>query len=116
MEETEYAFLRSRGLCVVFCDQKGTMGFPRLSAEIKILQPLAFEQIVKVRLKLVELDGKQIVYDFEIVDDEQNIAIEGSFKAACCRFPGNDSPFAVLIPEDVIEALTQEPLLTDNEL
>ena len=113
MEEAEYAFLRSRGLCVVLYDQMGTMGFPRLSAAIKIHEPLAFNQEVTVQLQLVELDGKQIVYEFELVDDQQNVAVAGRFKVACCRFPKSDLPYAILTPEYIIEALTQEPLSAD---
>jgi len=44
MEETEYAFLRSRGLSVKLTDEKGIMGFPRLHASVQIDQPLVFDQ------------------------------------------------------------------------
>jgi len=106
MEETEYAFLRNRGLCVILRDEKGTMGFPRLNVSLKILQPLVFEQEVTVRLLLVEIDGKQVVYKFEILDHDQDVLVEGSFKVAFCRFPDNEPPFAILIPEFVTAALT----------
>lgn len=105
MEETEYAFLRSRNLSVVLYDERGTLGFPRLSAEVNVEQPLQFEQTVEVRLTLTEIDGKQIVYDFDIVDDGGRTAIKGRFVVACCRFPDDLPPFAVLIPEVVEAAL-----------
>ena len=110
MEETEYAFLRSRGLCVVLQDDRGTLGFPRLEAGIKIHQPLTFEESATVRLNLMEVDGKTIRYEFEILDAKRTVAIEGHFIAACCRFPGDDLPYAILTPEFVIDALTQETL------
>lgn len=105
MEETEYAFLRSRGLSVVFHDERGTIGFPRLSAEIQIHHPLVFEQSVLVQLELISLDGKRIIYDFEIRDPTDRVAIEGRFELACCRFPENKRPYAILIPEQVIADL-----------
>ena len=105
MEETEYAFLRSRGLSVVLYDERGTLGFPRLNAELTVIQPLRFEQVVEVRLRLTMIDGKQIVYEFEIVDDQNQTAVSGKFTAACCRFPVNQPPFAILIPDFVEVAL-----------
>ena len=128
MEETEYAFLRSRGLCVVLYDERGTLGFPRLSASLKIHQPLAFEARVTVRLRLTEIDGKQITYEFEIVDEEtgivdpteivdetsQPLAVEGRFQVACCRFPDDKPPFAILTPDHVIQALTQDESISAN--
>ncbi len=106
MEETEYAFLRSRGLSVVLHDQRGILGFPRLSASMKINQPLRFGQQVEVSLSLFKIDGKQIVYDFEILTDVQIAAITGTFVVAFCRFPVSEPPYAVLIPAEVQEALT----------
>ncbi len=82
------------------------MGFPRLNVSLKIHQPLVFEQEVTVRLLLVEIDGKQVVYKFEILDHDQDVLVEGSFKVAFCRFPDNEPPFAILIPEFVTAALT----------
>jgi len=135
MEETEYAFLRSRGLSVVLPDPRGTLGFPRLQASFRIHHPLSFEQTVEIHLRLVELDGKQIVYEFAIVDASEGnrgsgtIAteeitakelaeeiltgssclraplVEGRFVVACCRFPDGQHPYAVLIPVKVMTAL-----------
>ncbi len=108
MEETEYAFLRSRGLRVVLHDELGTLGFPRLTASLKINQPLVLGDCVKVKLKLVEIDGKQIVYEFEIVDQNRSVAVEGRFCVAVCRFPDDAPPYAVLTPQHVMDALLGE--------
>ncbi|MEM7786003.1 MAG: acyl-CoA thioesterase [Planctomycetota bacterium] len=108
MEEAEYAFLRSRGLGVVLRDQKGTMGFPRLKAEIHIERPLVYQEKVIVRLDLIGNDGKSLEYDFEIVDETNETAVTGSFQAACCRFPDGELPFAILIPENVCDKLNSK--------
>lgn len=105
MEETEYAFLRSRGLCVVLYDERGTMGFPRLTAQIEVLSPLVFEQKVTVQLSLTEIDGKKIEYQFVILDENRDVAVKGLFKVACCRFPDEQPPYAILTPDHVIHAL-----------
>lgn len=105
MEEAEYAFLRSRNLSVVLYDERGTLGFPRLSAQVDVEQPLQFQQKVEIHLRLTQIDGKQIVYEFKIIDDVGHSAVSGKFVVACCRFPDNQPPFAVLIPADVEAAL-----------
>jgi YbgC/YbaW family acyl-CoA thioester hydrolase len=106
MEETEYAFLRSRGLSVKLTDDKGVMGFPRLHASFQIDQPLSFDQQVIVYLNLIELDGKSICYEFEIRDLNDQVHVTGKFQVALCRFPDDKPPFAILTPDYVIAALS----------
>jgi YbgC/YbaW family acyl-CoA thioester hydrolase len=107
MEETEYAFLRSRGLSVVLKDGRGLMGFPRLSAEIELVEPVGFDAELKVEIFLTELDGKTITYEFLISDCESSNVAKGKFVVAVCRFPEDDPPYAILTPEYVIELLTK---------
>lgn len=105
MEETEYSFLRSRGLRVVLNDGKGIIGFPRIRAEITIENPLRFEDTADIELHLATADGKQIVYEFAISLDRSPVA-EGTFKVACCRFPDGENPYAILTPDFILEQLT----------
>ena len=109
MEEAEYAFLRSRGLSVVLHDPKGTMGFPRLSCEIKIKRPLQFGENVTVQLIFAATDGKRVAYQFKIVDADGDVAVVGRFVAALCRFPDDQNPYAILIPAEIIDALSDKP-------
>ena len=109
MEETEYAFLRSRELSVVLTDAKGIMGFPRLEASIDIAHPARFDDELQIELNLIEVDGKQVVYEFVIegfpeTDDAVEIA-SGRFRVVCCRFPNGEDPYAILTPLHVIDAL-----------
>lgn len=106
MEETEYAFLRSRGLSVVLHDERGTIGFPRISAECKIIRPARFGEQLWTTLELMRADFKNIEYRFEIVDEQAELVALGHFRAACCRFPDDAPPYAILTPEPVLEALT----------
>ena len=107
MEETEYAFLRSRGLSVVLTDGRGLMGFPRLSAEIEIANPVGFDTLLSVEIFLMLVDGKSVRYEFLISDEENSIVATGKFQVAVCRFPPGEAPYAILTPEYVIEALTK---------
>lgn len=108
MEEAEYAFLRSRQLSVVIRDQRGTLGFPRLHAEVDIHQPLGLGEVVRVELQLAQLDAKSLEYRFRLINAQADIAITGRFLAACCRFPDNAPPYAILIPSHVMQALQND--------
>ena len=106
MEETEYAFLRSRGLRVVLNDGKGIFGFPRLNAELQILEPLVLDEITETTLYLDAENGKSIVYQFEVRCQER-LAATGKYEVACCRFPPDgENPYAILIPNFVLEKLS----------
>ena len=107
MEETEYAFLRSRGLRVVLEDERGIFGFPRLNVNVKVERPAVFDEQLWITLELIHLDGKQIVYHFEVVDDDAQPVATGKFKVACCRFPAGELPYAILTPDFVLDALNE---------
>ena len=105
MEETEYAFLRSRGLRVVLEDGRGVIGFPRLRSDVQIIAPLCLGGVVETTLRLVDVSGKKITYEFDVTQFQQPIAT-GTFEVACCRFPDGEDPYAILIPEFVSERLS----------
>ena len=113
MEETEYAFLRSRGLCVVLHDERGTIGFPRLRAQCEVIRPARFDERLWISLELMQADFKTIEYRFEIVDEQAALVALGHFRAACCRFPENAPPYAILTPEHVLDSLLSNS--TDKE-
>ena len=114
MEETEYAFLRSRGLSVVLYDERGTLGFPRLSVSLQIDRPLELGEQVTVKLMLVQVNSKQVNYKFSIIDATGAVAVEGHFRAACCRFPADRNPYAILMPDHVLKALQTEPVCSSD--
>lgn len=106
MEETEYEFLRSRNLSVVLSDEKGQIGFPRLESQLEILQPVQFDQKLRVTLRLKFFDGKRLAYQFQIhLQNENQLVATGEFVMACCRFPGDGLPYAILIPDWIEQRL-----------
>ena len=109
MEETEYGFLRSIGLSVVLQDERGTLGFPRLSCRFEIFNTLYLDDLLKIELRVAENNGKQIRYEFKITNPPRSQALvaTGSFLVACCRFPADAPPFAILVPHHVTEAIDQ---------
>ena len=105
MEETEYSFLRSRNLNVVLTDSRGTLGFPRIHTQVEVIAPARFNDNVDVRMELLSIDGKQIAYGFNIANESTNPVAKGLFHVACCRFPDDAPPYAVITPEFVIDRL-----------
>lgn len=102
MEETEYAFLRSRGLSVVVSDERGIIGFPRVATEIEIESTACYDEELEIRLQVAGNDGVKIEYRFEISRGPERIAT-GYFAVACCRFPPGKPPRAILIPDFILE-------------
>jgi len=82
--------------------------YVRLSASLQVNQPLSLGQRVKVKLSLIEIDGKHIVYEFNIVEQNNDVAVEGRFRVACCRFPDGELPYAILTPQFIMDALEGE--------
>jgi YbgC/YbaW family acyl-CoA thioester hydrolase len=107
MEETEYAFLRSRGLSVVMQDERGVIGFPRLSADLQLHQPARLDEELDIWLQLVDNDGIKLTYRFEVAGPGDVVA-SGCFVAACCRFPPGKPPRAILIPDFFMQRLSQD--------
>lgn len=105
MEETEYEFLRSRGLNVVITDEKGEIGFPRISTTIDITQPATFEDLLTVWMKVASNDGVQLAYEFEITSETYTVVARGRFEVACCRFLAGELPRAILIPDFFVERI-----------
>jgi YbgC/YbaW family acyl-CoA thioester hydrolase len=107
MEETEYAFLRSRGLRVVLEDGMGIIGFPRLCTDVRLTAPLCMGDVAETTLRLTQVNGKKITYEFDINLFDHPIAV-GKFEVACCRFPDGKDPYAILIPDFVSEKLCED--------
>lgn len=104
MEETEYEFLRSLGLSVVMHDEVGTYGFPRRQAHCEYLFPARFHQVIAIDLEVTSNDGKLIRYDFKIRHESRPLAT-GYLQVTCVRFPDDKPPFAILLPEAVLEKI-----------
>ena len=60
MEETEYAWLRTRGLAPVTHDKRGGIGFPRITTQIDIESPARVDDELEIRLIAAHNDGVQI--------------------------------------------------------
>ena len=104
MEETEYEFLRSRGIQPVVRDSRGTLGFPRVAAQLEIIEPARFQEVLDIELRVEDNDGVRVKYRFEIRCRRRSVA-HGEFDVVCCRFVKDEPPRAILLPDHFLEAV-----------
>lgn len=111
MEETEYALLRRLGLSVSMRDARGQFGFPRLRVEVNAAHPARLDERLEVEAGIGQLSARMIVYQFAIrsLDRPRELALvaSGRFEVACCRFPRDAAPYAILIPDGFLGRLEQ---------
>lgn len=108
LEEAEHEFLRENGLSVVMHDERGSYGFPKMSAKCDYRRPVRHEKWLDIELNIATDDGKSITYDGKFFDDGDLIA-EGHLQVACCRFPQDGSfPFPIPIPDPILKILGSE--------
>ena len=104
MEEAEHAFLRDRGLSVILQDDRGKLGFPKLSATCNYQRPARYDDVLDVTLRAACLDGKSIIYECDFAHQATKVA-EGKLQVAFCRFPAETSPYPVPIWDHVLHQL-----------
>lgn len=104
MEETEHAFLRSRGLSVVLNDAKGRLGFPKLSATCDYQRPARYEEVIAISALIRCDDGKSMTYAFSFDSQGDQIAT-GQLRVAFCRFPTDKPPYALPITDEILQQL-----------
>ena len=108
MEETEYAFLRSLSLSIVMQDEKGIVGFPRVSTAINVHHPACEGDELVIWMQVTCNDGVKIEYQFEIAK-QSDVVATGVFVLACCRFPHGQPPRAILIPDFFLKRFPKTP-------
>jgi acyl-CoA thioesterase FadM len=106
MEEAEHEFLRSIDLSVVMHDEKGAYGFPKMHVECDYKQPVRHEEWLDVELE-ISTDEKSIDYHCQFFAKGKLVA-KGLIKVACCRFPPNDFPYPIPIPDQILKLLKPE--------
>lgn len=104
MEETEHAFLRSRGLSASLNDAKGTLGFPKLSARCDFARSTRYDDVLDIDALVSCSDGKSVTYECHFFKEGSEVA-SGELRVALCRFKPGRPPYAVPIPDSVLQAM-----------
>ena len=85
-------------------DERGKLGFPRYESLCRYLSPARYGQTVDVTLTVEKNDGKLITYAFGLKVGDRPVA-EGRLVVVCCRFPADREPFAIPVPDRVLDAI-----------
>lgn len=113
MEATEHAFFRSLGFSIHTVEEGKTYGWPRVHAECDYKQPLRFEDLVEVHLRVREKKSKSLAYSFafrKLTDAERVEIARGRITAVCVAMDAESGRMrAVDIPERLAAAIDVAP-------
>jgi YbgC/YbaW family acyl-CoA thioester hydrolase len=104
VEDTEYSFLRSAGLDVILDAPEGKLGFPRTHIECDYAHPARYRDQLRIALYTTIVGGKTIEHRFQIYTGEK-VVVRGLLTTACCRFLPDKDPYAIPIPDFIIDKL-----------
>ncbi len=110
MEEAEHEMLRQFGLRIFHETDRDTISWPRVSAACNFRNPVRFEDVVEIEVRLVERTRRSLTYGFRFFCGGRNIA-EGQMTSVCCRMTDN-GPRATEIPDWIVAKLP--PVATDG--
>jgi 4-hydroxybenzoyl-CoA thioesterase/acyl-CoA thioester hydrolase len=109
MESAEQELLRGLGLGVMFRDERGNIGFPRVSVKCDYQSPLRLNDEYQIEVRLGRIGSKSVTYDFAFTLGDRAIA-KGEMTSVCCRFADDGTPNSVVIPESVLKRLRTDPM------
>ena len=102
MEEAEHALWRAAGLSVA--ERGSDMGWPRVSAAFEFRNPLHFEDVVEVTVRLRDVGKRTLRYEHTLTRGTVVIGT-GTMTAACVRKSDNGTMQSVDVPADIVQKL-----------
>ena len=116
MEETEHAFFRSLGTSVHRDSETGFRGWVRGQAECRYEQPLRYQDLVDIRMRVSHVGTKSMRYEFrfglpgEGVDDAGNPVIDAVAKGKLtviyvAKEDGDEQLRSIPIPSEIRDLL-----------
>ncbi len=88
MEDCEHSFYRSLGHSVTnMVDNDGiNIGWPRVNVSCEYLKPIRFEDEFEIQLRISDITGKTIKYEFNFFDNDTQCIAKGSVVVVCVKF------------------------------
>ena len=108
MESAEHEALRSLEMSVMPGDGND-ISWPRVSSKCDFKNPIRFEEIADIEVRITRLGEKSVTYEFEISCQDRPVAT-GSMTSVCCRLSDKGIE-SISIPEDIRQRLQK---LTDD--
>jgi acyl-CoA thioester hydrolase len=103
MEEAECAFMRSLGFSAIMMNREPKMAWPRTKATCEYFRPCRFEEILDIRLRILEMGDKHMVYEYFFTREGKKIA-RGETRVVCCEFGGGKLK-SVPMPAEIADAI-----------
>jgi acyl-CoA thioester hydrolase len=100
MEEAEHAFFRSLGMSVVMRHGDREITWPRVSVACDYSGPVRFEDELELRLHVVKVGGKSLVFEVEVLKGGERVAL-GKMTSVCCTIEPGGRMRSVAIPADL---------------
>jgi YbgC/YbaW family acyl-CoA thioester hydrolase len=113
MEAAEHAFFRSLGFSIHTTGFAPPIGWPRVHVDCDFSNPLRFEDIVEISLRVREKRQKSIVYSFvfrKLNEEPAQEVARGSLAVACVtRDKATGKMKGIPIPEAIAEKIEAAP-------
>ncbi len=112
MEAAEHAFFRSIGASVVMREGGRSIGFPRVRATCQYRRPARFEDELRIRLIVREVQPRRLRYEFLFhrpgEEGDRPIA-RGELEVACVEHQPDGTLSAIDIPKSIAAQLDPAP-------
>ena len=112
METAEHAFYRELGFSVVLRERQPPLGFPRVHASCDFTEPLRFEDLVEIRMRVTTKKEKSLTYSFQFLNLSANPVVEvarGKVTVVCVSHAPGGKMAAVAIPKDIADKIVVAP-------
>lgn len=106
METAEHELLRSIGTEVHSVYERGTIGWPRVSAECEYKAPVSFAETLDILVEIARKGTKSMTYRFTFSCEERVIAV-GRLTSVCCVLGEPGGPRAIQIPDFIADRLEE---------
>ena len=96
METAEHSFYRFLGIPIHPQKAGNAIGWPRVHAECDYKHPLRFEDLVEIRLAVIQVKEKSIHYEFNflrIQEQDSTEVAQGKFVVVCVEFDEKQQRF-----------------------
>ncbi len=115
METAEHELLRSLGTTVHLEEEDRTIGWPRVDARCRYVQPVRFGDELEIRVFVDRQGAKSMSYRFEF-HCRGALAAEGKMSSVCCVLGDNGGLEAIPIPETIAEKLRRAATPAGSEV
>lgn len=105
MEAAEAALFRKLGHPLIWNHEGCFAGFPRVDCQCRFRKPLHFDEVVRIRLTLTDIESGRIHYGFTFTDGDDRTCARGKLVTTCAIRPEDGSMKALPIPDSLLESL-----------